>query len=155
MFDAVYLASDEILKKEQGRKTIILISDGVDHGSKVNQQEAIDAAHHADTIVYSIRYYDPEVYGDAPVFGGEGRKGIKALKALSQETGGRMFEVSKKLTLSEIYDQIQEELRNQYSIGYTPANMNGSEFRHISLRTKNKKLEVITRAGYYPHKAQE
>ena len=69
---------------------------------------------------------------------------------LSQETGGRTFEVAKKMTLKEIYDKIQEELRNQYSLGYTSSNNNGTAFRNIKLRTKNEKLEVVTRTGYYP-----
>jgi VWFA-related protein len=153
MYDAVFLASDEILNKEQGRKAIILISDGVDHGSKISELEAIDAAHRADTLVYSIRYYDSDAY-NTTLLGGEGKTGTKALKALSQETGGRMFEVSSKRTLREIYDQIQEELRNQYSIGYTPPNTGGAEFRRFKLLTKNEKLQVLTRAGYYPKKSQ-
>jgi len=148
MYDAVYLASDEILRNEQGRKAIILISDGVDHGSKVKEKEATDAAHRADTLIYSIRYYDSSAYSSP--FGGAGSTGARALRTLSQETGGRMFEVGKKLTLKAIYDQVQEELRNQYNLGYTPSDSGGKEFRHIKLRTKDGKLEVVTRAGYYP-----
>jgi VWFA-related protein len=153
LFDAVYLASDEILQKQEERKTIILISDGVDNGSKVTEKEATEAAHHADTIIYSIRYYDKTAYGG--LFGtgigqNEGSRGMKALKALSQETGGRVFDLTKDRSLREVFSEIQEELRNQYSLGYTPSNVGGSGFRRISLRTKNTKLEVVTRAGYYP-----
>jgi VWFA-related protein len=153
LFDAVYLASDEILQKQEERKAIILISDGVDNGSKVTEKDATEAAHHADTIIYSIRYYDKTAYGG--LFGtgigqNEGSRGIKALKALSQETGGRMFDLTKDRSLREVFSEIQEELRNQYSLGYTPSNIGGSAFRRISLRTKNAKLEVVTRAGYYP-----
>jgi VWFA-related protein len=154
LYDSVFLASDEILKQQEGRKAIILISDGVDQGSKVNENEATDAAQHADTIIYCIRYYDSSAY---PGFGGggtgrdEGSRGAKTLKMLSQETGGRMFEVTKKLPLKEIYDRIQEELRNQYSIGYTPSDTTGTGFRRIKLRTKEGKYEVVVRAGYYLH----
>jgi VWFA-related protein len=152
LFDSVYLASSEILQRQEGRKAIILISDGVDHGSKVSEEEAINAAHRADMLVYSIRYYDSSAYSG--LFGGmgrdEGSQGAKTLKMLSQETGGRMYEVSKKLPLKDIYDGIQEELRNQYDIGYTPSDAAGSGFRHIMLRTKDGKLEVKTRSGYYP-----
>jgi VWFA-related protein len=148
LYDAVFLASDEILRNEEGRKAIMLVSDGVDHGSKVKENEATDAAHRADVLIYSIRYYDSSAYSGS--FGGEGATGAKALKTLSQETGGRMFEVTKKLTLKEIYDQIQEELRNQYNIGYTPSNTGDAGFRHIKLLTKDGKYEVVTRAGYYP-----
>jgi VWFA-related protein len=153
LYDAVFLASDEILKNQEGRKAMVLISDGVDHGSKVELKEATDAAHHADTLIYCIRYYDSSVYSGP--FGGrmgrdEGSMGKKTLKMLSQETGGQMFEVKKKLSLKEIYEGIQEELRNQYNIGYIPSDLGGTGFRRIKLRTKDDKLEVITRAGYYP-----
>jgi VWFA-related protein len=148
LYDSVFLASDEILRTQEGRKAIMLISDGVDHGSKVKEKEATDAAHRADVLIYSIRYYDSSAY--AGTFGGEGSTGAKALKTLSQETGGRMFEVTKKLTLKDIYDQIQEELRNQYNIGYTPSATGGTEFRRIKLLTKDGKLQVVTRNGYYP-----
>ncbi len=153
LYDSVFLASDEILQSEEGRKAIILISDGVDHGSKVGEKEATAAAHHADALIYCIRYFDSSAYGGRSGGGmdrDEGAIGTKTLKMLSQETGGREFEVSKKLSLKEIYEKIQEELRNQYNLGYTPSNTAGNEFRTIKLRTKDSKLEVVTRAGYYP-----
>jgi VWFA-related protein len=152
LYDAVFLASDEILRPQEGRKAIILISDGVDNGSKINEKEATDAAHRADTLIYCIRYYDSSVYSGPLGIGSPdvGSRGKRTLNMISQETGGRMFEVTKKLTLRGIYEKIQEELRNQYSIGYTPSNNAGTSFRHIKLRATNKKLEVVTRAGYYP-----
>ena len=77
--------------------------------------------------------------------------GKKILEKLSKETGGDMFEVSKKLPLTEIFNRIQEELRSQYIIGYTPAQFDSKKgFRRISLRTKDKKLKVSSRSGYYP-----
>ena len=153
LYDSVFLASEEILKQHEGRKAIILISDGVDHGSKVSEKEATDAAHHADALIYCIRYFDSSAYSGSYRGGmgrDEGSEGAKTLKMLSQETGGRMFEVTRKLPLKEIYDRIQEELRNQYNIGYTPSETAGTGFRHIKLRTKDSKFEVVSRAGYYP-----
>jgi VWFA-related protein len=154
LFDAVYLAAEEVLKPKEGRKAIILISDGVDQGSKVREAEAIESAHRADTIVYCIRYYDSAAYSGGRGGRGPGidpgSRGGTALKNLAQETGGRLFEVSKKLTLQEIFNRIQEELRSQYSLGYTPAEQASGEFRRIQLKTTRDKLEVITRTGYYP-----
>jgi len=152
LFDAVYLASDEILQTQEGRKAIILISDGVDNGSRVDEAEAIEAAHRADTLVYGIRYFDWTAYSG---FGGirigdEDSRGMEALRVLSKETGGRTFEITRKLRLMEVYDQIQEELRNQYNLGYTPSDTGATAFRRIALRTKDGKLKVTTRAGYYP-----
>jgi VWFA-related protein len=154
LYDSVFLAADELLRQQAGRKAIILISDGVDLGSKVSQNDAIEAAQRADTIVYGVRYYDPSAYQRQRGRGGPSRisnsSGKKTLNTISTETGGRMFEVADKLTLEKIFDQIQEELRNQYSIGYTPSDLTGDNLRQVKLRTRDKKLKVQTRAGYYP-----
>ena len=76
--------------------------------------------------------------------------GKAVLKKLAEETGGSLYEVSSKLTLSEIYSRIQDELRSQYIIGYTPPKEDTSPgFRRITLRTKNKNLKVSCRTGYY------
>lgn len=154
LYDSVFLAADEVLRQQAGRKAIILISDGMDHGSKVSQEDAIEAAQRADTIVYSVRYYDPKAYSQQRGRFGSVKvpksSGTKALKTISTETGGHMFEVTDNLTLENIFDRIQEELRNQYSIGYTPSDTTGGGFRQVTLRTINKKLKVQTRAGYYP-----
>jgi VWFA-related protein len=155
LFDAISRASDEILRKQEGRKAIILISDGVDVGSKLREKNAIEAAQRADTIIYSVRYFDSTAYGG---LGNVGRLvlasslGTCTLKALSKETGGRLFEASKKLQLKGIYDIIQDELRNQYNAGYVPPKNIGSEFHRIKLRTKDCKFEVVTRSGYFSKK---
>jgi VWFA-related protein len=152
MYDAVYLAADEIMREQEGRKAIILVTDGVDLGSIMPLDTAIEYAQRSDTIVYGIRYYDPDGYirPTRGLFGGgPGRKGSKTMKRLSKETGGRTFEVGDELTLEQIFDHIQQELRSQYSIGYTPATK-GREFRKIELRCKQKKLTVQSRTGYYP-----
>jgi len=86
LYDAVFLACDEILRKQEGRKAIILISDGVDAGSKLSEKDAIEAAHRADTIIYSIRYYDPSIYsGRGGIVNLAGSNGKSALKALAKE----------------------------------------------------------------------
>jgi len=152
LYDAVYLASDEVLKNEAGRKTIVLISDGVDQGSKIRQKEAIETALKADCIVYSIRYYDEDFYrmgGRGIILGGPGSEGYSALKDISTQTGGSVYEVSKKLSLAEIFDKIQEELRSQYSLSYNAPSGPRDGFRKIKLRTKDGRLKVVTRSGYF------
>lgn len=166
LYDSVMLASDEILKKQAGRKAIILLTDGVDTGSKVSLTTAIEAAQRADTLVYGILFEDPEMYGGGgPVsFGGMGRRrgggpmpgrmgqpnGKKILEQISRETGARMFQVSKKEPLDRVYDQIEQDLRHQYSLGYTPDSDNNRGYRKIHLTTRQKGLIVQTREGYYP-----
>ncbi|RPJ87471.1 MAG: VWA domain-containing protein [Acidobacteria bacterium] len=154
LYDAVFLAADEVLRNEAGRKTIIIISDGVDQGSKVSEKEAIETVQRADCLIYSVRYFDEEAYGGRWGGGfGAGSEGRSTLQDLSSQTGGRMYEVSKKLSLEAIFDQIQEELRSQYSLSYSPAPGSPDRFRKIKLRTRDKSLKVVTRAGYYPKKS--
>ncbi len=167
LYDAVLLASDELMKKQSGRKALILPSDGVDNGSKVTLASGIESAQRADTLVYSILFADPEGYGGG--FGGGyprgGRRGggprtrmpvqqrpdgKKVLQRISRETGGGFFEVSKKQPIEQTYDRIQEELRNQYSLGYTPDQTSaGPGYRKIRLTAKQAGLVVQTRDGYY------
>jgi hypothetical protein len=147
LYDAVYLACNEVLTKPAGRKSIILISDGVDAGSKVTAQMAIEAAQRADVVVYSVRYFDESAYLGGGWMAGNRGEGI--LKKISTETGGREFEISKKLTLEQAFDQIQSELRNQYSIGYRPEDTASYGYRRIDLSTKKGGFKVQAREGYY------
>jgi VWFA-related protein len=155
LYDAVYLASDEILKKQTGRKALILLTDGEDSGSKVSLAEAISSCERAETMAYSVRIADDEI-GSMRGFGGQGRgtprtDGKKILQQMSRSTGGAYFEVSKKKSVDQIYSQIEEELRNQYSLGYSsdrPADDAG--LRKIALTVNRKGLVVQSRDGYYP-----
>jgi VWFA-related protein len=146
LYDAVYLASNDMLSKEAGRKAIVLITDGEDQGSKLSKDAAIEAAQKADAIIYGILYVDRAFYGGFGMgYGGEG-----VLKKMSEETGGRLFRVDRKNSLEQIFDQIQEEMRTQYAIGYTPTNdKKDGTFRKIDLHTKERDLKVQVRKGYY------
>jgi VWFA-related protein len=167
LYDAIYLASDELMKKQTGRKAIVVLSDGVDRGSKESLRAAIEAAQRADTIVYSILFKDederPYGYGGRGGMGGGmgGRHGgygrypqeprpdgKKVLEQISKETGGRLFEVSGKQTVDRIYAQIEEELRNQYSLGYSPEQA-AAGYHRIEVKTRQKDLVVQARQGYY------
>jgi VWFA-related protein len=172
LYDAILLASDEIMKRQSGRKAIILLTDGVDNGSKVSLYAAVEASQRADTLVYSILFEDPDAYGSPirPQMGGRGRSrggmgggmppmgggnvshanGKKVLEQISRETGGRFFQVSKKNPLDKVYADIEDDLRHQYSIGYTPDRSDAERNYHkIHLTTKEKSLTVQTREGYY------
>ena len=167
LYDSVYLASDELMSKQHGRKAVIILSDGVDTGSKLTLADAIEAAQKADTMVYSILFSDESAYGGFGVGfpGGMGRggrrgggwpmpqighaDGKKVLQQLSRETGGRFYEVSKKESIEQIYASIQEELRNQYNIGYSSDKPYDGSYRKIQLTAKSKDLKVQAREGYY------
>jgi VWFA-related protein len=148
LFDAIYLASNEKLKTEVGRKALILITDGEDQGSTYDRRAAVEAAQKADAIIYSIYYVDRGFYsGGGMMFGGRGEPD---LRKMSEETGGHVFSVSGKHPLNQIFNDIQEELRSQYSIGYSPANAKrDGSFRHIEIKTDNADYKVQARAGYY------
>jgi VWFA-related protein len=180
LYDAVYLASNEIMAKQDGRKALIVLSDGVDRGSKKTLASAIEAAQRADTLVYCILFaQEPEGGGGGGMgrhggWGGGGMGGMggggmgrhgggyprgdseprpdgkKIMERLAKETGGRFIEASKKHPLDEAFNQIQEELRNQYSLGYTPEPPDtGAGYHKIVLTTKKKELTVQARDGYY------
>ncbi|MGA3053542.1 MAG: VWA domain-containing protein [Candidatus Korobacteraceae bacterium] len=181
LYDAVFLASDELMQKQQGRKAVIILSDGVDTGSKVTLTRAIEAAQRANTLVYSILFADREAYGNGGfgghmggMGGGMGRPGgmgrggppgypqqshpdgKKVMEQIARETGGRFFEVSKKQSIDQIYASIEEELRNQYSLGYSPDKADASPGYHkIHLTTTQKDLVVQTRDGYYSGSAAQ
>jgi len=172
LYDAILLASNEEMKKLQGRKAMILLTDGDDHGSRTSLSECIESAQRADTIVYSIYFVDQEQSNFSPGFGGPGMgrhgggmgggggrgrqqqmsrgDGKKILQRISKETGGSFFEVTKKMPIDKIYEQIEEELRSQYNLGYTPDKSDaGSGFRKIKVTAKGKGLVVQARDGYY------
>ncbi len=162
LYDSILLASDEEMKKQKGRKALILLTDGDDHGSRVSLVESIEAAQRSDTLVYSILFADQEQSFN-PSMGGRGRgggrggrmpqqqsrgDGKKILQRISKETGGSFFEVSRKTPIEKIYEQIEEELRGQYNIGYTP-DKSDAGFHKIKVTAKGKGLVVQARDGYY------
>ncbi len=146
LFDAIVQASNTVLKNQRNRKAMIVLSDGEDNGSNATLNDAIEAAQRADTLIYSILFSDA-TYG----FGGFGRgEGRNVLQKLSKETGASFFEVSKKQSIEQIYQAIQDELRSQYNLGFvsdTPTEI--SEFRTLKLTTKQKGLVVQYRERYW------
>ena len=141
LFDAISDASKEIMKKQQGRKALILLSDGGENGSNATLASAVQEAQRAETLIYSILFTD----------GGYGSdQGKRIMERLSKSTGGSYFEVSKKLTIDQVFALIEEDLRSQYSVGYLsdrPAEI--SEFRRIQLTVKRPGLTVNSRDRYW------
>ena len=150
LYDAVSLAASEKLKSEVGRKAIVLISDGMDFGSTYTRQQAIEAAHRADTMIYSIYFVDQAAYGyrgGGMMIGGASDGD---LKKMSEETGGRLFHVGRSNTLKEIFDEIQSEMRSQYVIGYSSSSdARDGAFRKLEIKPNEKNLKVQARKGYY------
>jgi len=146
LYDAVYLAAREKLRGEVGRKAIVLITDGVDQGSRETRNQAIEEAQKSDAVIYSIYYVDPGAYGP---FGGGGG-GESELRRMSDETGGRVFKVDRKHPLEAAFQELQDEMRSQYAIGYTPNNdVKDGSYRKVDVRLSNKDLKAQARKGYY------
>src|ERR1700722_5928826 len=191
LYDALFLASDELMSKQTGRKALVILSDGVDRNSKENLVRSIEAAQRADTIIYAIYFKGEESHpqnnnsqrgrggypgggfpgggypggrGGYPGGGNGGGNGgnypsqshvdgKKILERMAQETGGRLFEVKKNQDVAQIYNQIAEELRAQYRLGYTPtADAASNGYHQIDLALHQKGYFIQTRDGYYTGK---
>ena len=153
LYDAVYLAASDQLKGQVGRKALVLITDGEDQGSTYTIKQAIEAAQKADAIIYGFYYVDRGFYAQNGImFGGVSDS---YLRQLSEDTGGHVFHIDRKLPLQSAFDQLQAELRSQYSIAYTPTNpAKDGTFRRIEIRTGNKDYKVQARKGYYAIKPE-
>jgi VWFA-related protein len=152
LFDAVYLAANEKLKQEVGRKAIVMITDGADQGSYYKRDQAIEAAQRSDCILYSIYYVDSGFYAQYGAMG-MGGGGESDLRRMSEQTGGRVFVVDRKHTLQDVFKELQDEMRSQYAIGYTPLNPErDGRFRKIEIRVRDKECQVQARRGYYATK---
>jgi len=140
LYDALYAAFRK-LRNHEGRKAIIILSDGEDTNSKFSYQRVLESAKTNDIIIYSI--------GLGTSFLDVGIRGI--LKDLAEETGGRPFFPGKVEELEGVYRQIADELRSQYYLTYSPSNENwDARWRKIRLAVPGHKgLEVRTRRGYY------
>ncbi len=146
LYDAIYLAANELMKNEVGRKVLILLTDGEDQGSKVKLERALEDAQKTDLIIYSVAIIDRSFYwGHVMGFSGD-----SVLKKTSDETGGRVIEVNRLRDTSAAFQQIADELRTQYLLGYTPVDPKADGSYHkIQVRVKNGEYKVQARRGYY------
>ena len=144
LYDSVYMAANQKMNQESGRKAMIILTDGDDQGSEHKISDAIAAAEKNNIIVYVILIADTGFYGDFGYFG------YSAAKRLSEETGGRLINVGNNGNkLQAAFQQIQEELRTQYVATYTPSNAKqDGTFRHISVDCGSG-MKVQVRKGYF------
>ena len=147
MFDGIYLACQEKLKVEAGRKVLILISDGDDNLSLQTLTATLEMAQKSDVSIYTISTNSSGFFGiTAP-------KADKVLRRLADDTGGRAFFPFKAEDLSESFQDISAELRSQYSVAYRSSNpARDGSFRSVKIETDRKNLRVKARKGYYAAK---
>jgi Ca-activated chloride channel homolog len=148
LYDAVYLAARD-LEDRQGRKVLIVVTDGGDTTSGHNFRQSLEAAHLADAVVYPILVI--------PIGGEAGRNvaGENALEMFAQGTGGRVFSPRGAAELDKTFSAILADLRTQYLLGYYPRNLPASKERFHPVRVElagaaaGQRLQVLARNGYY------
>jgi VWFA-related protein len=145
LFDAVYLAAHDKLQSQAGRKILVLLTDGGDQGSQETLKTATEAAQKANTIIYVILLSDPRYSSGYGPFSGAG-----AMRQLASDTGGRVINVGLNgRKLEDAFDQIQDELRTQYLLSYTPLNETADgKYRKVEINC-GKGMDVQARKGYY------
>jgi VWFA-related protein len=141
LYDAVYLAANEKLQMEAGRKAMVLLTDGGDQGSQEKLPNAIEAAQRSEVIVYVIMIADRINF----------RSGDSEMRKLAEQTGGRVIDVGNNpKKLRDAFDQIQAELRSQYMIGYVPTNtVADGKYRKMELKTVSPEYKTQARKGYF------
>jgi len=138
LFDGVYLAADEILSKQVGRKAMVILTDGEDEGSTLKLRDAIEAAQKADAVCYILLISDPQ-YVSNP----------RDMHQLAEQTGGRMIVINRADKIGDAFTQIANELRSEYYIGYSSDNdKRDGTFRKIEVKSKSGH-KIQARKGYY------
>ena len=144
MYDAIILAGDG-LSDRQGRRVMVVVTDGGDTTSYRSYHDALRAAHDADAILYALVV--------VPITNDAGRNtgGENALTQISRSTGGRAFFPSTGPTLDRAFNDILRDLRTQYLVGYYPKNLPPAQdrFRRVSVTLSRPDLRAFTRDGYY------
>lgn len=136
-YDAVYATCQERLVQETGRKALVILTDAEDNGSRVKVQDAIEAAQRTDTVVHVLL-----------ISNGFANEGVA--RKLTDETGGRTVVVRSEKNLEQAFDQISEELRSQYVLGYySTNNARDGSFRKVKVESAHKDVDILTRRGYY------
>ena len=142
-YDALYLACHEKLAEEAGRKALVILTDAEDEGSRLHIQDAIEAAQRTDTVVHILLIGDPQNF----------TVNESAAKKITDETGGRTIVVRSEKRLEEAFQEISEELRSQYTLGYYSSNSaRDGTYRKLRVDASQKDLDVLTRRGYYAPK---
>src|SRR6202044_4020941 len=141
LYDAVYLACHDELATEAGRKGVIILTDAEDTGSKLRLQDAVEAAQRTDAAIHVLLIVDREA--TSGVGGSVARK-------MTEETGGRVIDVHNEASLEKAFDEISQEVRSQYVLGYYPTNVKrDGTFRKLRVDVMKPDMKILARKGYY------
>jgi Ca-activated chloride channel homolog len=144
-YDSIYYSVTEKLARENGRRAILLFSDGEDNSSSHNMMTAIETAQGENVVVYTIRYTDKE-HGKLT---SRNKYGISVMDRVARETGGAHIDA--ETTDAHVYfRQIAEELRTSYELGYYPTDpLKDDSFRKIAIKPRREGLKVRAKTGYF------
>ncbi len=146
LWHGLYYTAKE-LKAVPGRKAIVVLSDGLDTGSDIRLNDAIEMAQSAGTVVYSIKYESPTRF--LSLSGAIAQAVSHGLERLSHQTGGLVFPNPGHNT-SEVFSRIESDLRNMYVLGFTPpAGARDGKFHTLDVKIARPDLVVRSRAGYW------
>ena len=142
LYDAVYLVTEQKMLEEEGRKTLVILSDGSDLTSKRSFEDALQMAYKSEASIYAI---------STTRFGAEiDHEGDKSLKNLTESTGGTVFFPHSSNRLGAAFDRINKELRNQYNIAYIPKNKKREGgFRRLKVKVRRDDVRIRHRKGYF------
>lgn len=149
LFDSIATVSSNVIGKEQGRRALVILTDGDDNGSRTDMNGAIRKAQLADVAIYSVLYTD-EVFSNGMRYPSSGGRmsGIDVMTEISRATGGRAFIVGAKTPVKEIFAAVAEDLRTQYRLGFTPGPSKPGQMHKLELKTSDRNLNVQARTAY-------
>jgi len=145
-YDSIYYSVTEKMLREEGRRALLLFSDGEDNSSSHDMMTTIEMAQTNNVLVYTLRYTEPKKSGDLTA---RNQYGIRVMDRIAKETGGAHIDA--KTTDPKIYfQQIAEELRTSYELGYYPTNQKKDDgFRKIVVKPKQDGLKIRMKTGYF------
>jgi|HubBroStandDraft_4_1064222.scaffolds.fasta_scaffold64070_2 Ca-activated chloride channel family protein len=144
-YDSIYYAVSEKLAKENGRRALLLFSDGEDNSSSHDMMTAIETAQSANVLIFAIRYTEKQ-HGKLTA---RNQYGIRVMDRISRETGGLHID-AEKIDPHTYFRQIAEELRTSYELGYYPTNARKDDtFHKVVVRPKPPGLAVRSKTGYF------
>lgn len=145
-YDSIFYSTEEKLANAEGRRALLIFSDGEDNSSSHDMMTTIEAAQAANVLVYTIRYTETGKHG---VLTARNKYGIRVMDRIAKETGAWNVD-AKQTDPAEYFRRIAEELRTMYEVGYYPLNpMKDESFRKIVIRPKAEGMAIRAKSGYF------
>jgi Ca-activated chloride channel family protein len=160
LYDAVSAAAHQ-LKALQGRKVMVILSDGLENGSAIKLGDASRAAQDSEAVIFAVHQLDPDQFNyltlnsmdltaGAQLTGWATSVGMRTLRDLSDPTGGRTFHIDKRTTLDSAFAMILDETHHEYELGFVaPPTEAGGQYHRLEVRCRRQGLKVRARTGYY------